>query len=194
MRWQLLTLRGNQHDQAITLPFTPVWIGRGPDCQIKPTALTVSRRHCALVQRQGRLFVTPGASVNGTFVNGLRIEQEEELRAGDQLRIGPLAFKVAVKAAGRKDIIDEDAVVDLLLDEPVDRQPPAQEPTRVEETSADQSAFAWRDTRPDQQAMPPMDWFATESQAPSQTAKAAEQLLGTDPQRPMSLFDFRRKK
>lgn len=195
MRWQLVVERGNRHGQVIPLPTKPVWIGRGPDCQIRPAAPTVSRRHCALVQRQGRLFVTPGATTNGTFINGQRIEQEGELHPGDQLKIGPVAFRIMMQAGVRRGQVNEEAVATMLLEgENMDHSVTEKNATPATETAADHPAFAWRDTRPDQIALPPMDWFATESQTPSQSAKAAEQLLGVDPKRPISLFDFRRKK
>ena len=109
MHWQLRVKRGNRYGQVITLPSAPVWIGRGPDCQIRPAAPTISRRHCALIQIQGRLFVRPGVTINGTFINGQQIDHETELHPGDQLQVGPLAFQIAMKAEVRKSGLNEDA-------------------------------------------------------------------------------------
>ncbi len=49
--------------------------------------MTVSRRHAALVQREGRWLVEDGGSLNGTFVNRRRVESAE-LEDGDELQIG----------------------------------------------------------------------------------------------------------
>ena len=57
----------------------------------------MSRRH-ARVHRdaEGGLFVEDQQSANGTFVNGVRIEGPQPLRAGDELRIGSTVFEVAI--------------------------------------------------------------------------------------------------
>jgi FHA domain/zinc-ribbon domain len=71
--------------------FTPggerTTIGRSPDCGIFLDDVTVSRRHAALVQRNGRWFVEDQGSLNGTFVNRRRVETAE-LSDGDELQVG----------------------------------------------------------------------------------------------------------
>ena len=62
-------------------------IGRSPDCAIFLDDVTVSRRHAALVEREGRWFVEDQGSLNGTFVNRERVETSE-LSDGDELQIG----------------------------------------------------------------------------------------------------------
>jgi pSer/pThr/pTyr-binding forkhead associated (FHA) protein len=53
--------------------------GRDATCDVPLDDPTVSRRHAALRQRGGELFVADLGSQNGTFVNGerIRIEREE---------------------------------------------------------------------------------------------------------------------
>ncbi|MHB8470673.1 MAG: FHA domain-containing protein [Gaiellaceae bacterium] len=62
-------------------------IGRSPDCAVFLDDVTVSRRHAALVHREGRWFVEDQGSLNGTFVNRRRVETAE-LSDGDELQIG----------------------------------------------------------------------------------------------------------
>jgi hypothetical protein len=62
-------------------------IGRSPDCGVFLDDVTVSRRHAALVQRNGRWVIEDLGSLNGTFVNRRRVESAE-LEDGDELQIG----------------------------------------------------------------------------------------------------------
>lgn len=61
--------------------------GRHPEADIFLDDITVSRRHAA-IHRRGTVFVvTDEGSLNGTYVNRERIE-EQALRNGDELQIG----------------------------------------------------------------------------------------------------------
>jgi pSer/pThr/pTyr-binding forkhead associated (FHA) protein len=62
-------------------------IGRSPDCGVFLDDVTVSRRHAALVNRDGRWQIEDLGSLNGTFVNRRRVESAP-LEDGDELQIG----------------------------------------------------------------------------------------------------------
>ena len=62
-------------------------IGRSPECEIFLDDVTVSRNHAVLVEREGRFFVEDQGSLNGTFVNRRRIDNQE-LENGDEVQIG----------------------------------------------------------------------------------------------------------
>jgi hypothetical protein len=62
-------------------------IGRSPECEIFLDDVTVSRNHAVLVERDGRFFVEDQGSLNGTFVNRRRIDNQK-LENGDELQIG----------------------------------------------------------------------------------------------------------
>jgi FHA domain/zinc-ribbon domain len=62
-------------------------IGRSPDCGVFLDDVTVSRRHAALVQRDGRWAIEDLGSLNGTFVNRRRVEGAT-LEDGDEIQIG----------------------------------------------------------------------------------------------------------
>ena len=78
-------------------------IGRDPDCQLRPASQAVSKKHCAIEVRDGRVFVADIGSTNGTVVRGDVIAGEVEVQSGDALKVGPLEFRIEfAKVAGKK--------------------------------------------------------------------------------------------
>jgi pSer/pThr/pTyr-binding forkhead associated (FHA) protein len=68
-------------------------VGRlGADLSIDDPLL--SRRHARFVVRDGRLFVNDLDSTNGTFVNGLRIDDEMRVHGGDTVKLGGTTLQV----------------------------------------------------------------------------------------------------
>jgi pSer/pThr/pTyr-binding forkhead associated (FHA) protein len=63
-------------------------IGRSPECDIFLDDVTVSRKHAALVEREGGLFIEDEGSLNGTFLNRKRIDSATRLENGDELQVG----------------------------------------------------------------------------------------------------------
>jgi hypothetical protein len=57
----------------------------------------VSRRHAAIVRKDGSLHVVDKGSPNGTFLNGQKLvtNQPRVLRDGDDIRLGFLVMRVA---------------------------------------------------------------------------------------------------
>jgi hypothetical protein len=62
-------------------------IGRSPECEVFLDDVTVSRNHALLVERDGDFFVEDQGSLNGTFVNRRRIDNQQ-LENGDEVQIG----------------------------------------------------------------------------------------------------------
>ena len=62
-------------------------IGRSPDCVVFLDDVTVSRRHAALIKRDGRWHIEDLGSLNGTFVNRRRVDSAT-LEDGDEIQIG----------------------------------------------------------------------------------------------------------
>jgi pSer/pThr/pTyr-binding forkhead associated (FHA) protein len=71
----------------------PVGIGRSPDNDLPVDNLAVSNYHARVYFEAGRLVVEDLASLNGTFVNDMRIERAT-LHDGDSIHIGKHHIKV----------------------------------------------------------------------------------------------------
>jgi pSer/pThr/pTyr-binding forkhead associated (FHA) protein len=90
---------GPAEGKAIPINVQQFLIGRDPGCQLRPASILISKRHCALLRRDEKVFVRDFGSTNGTFVNDRQIKGEIELLDGDELRVGPLTFKVNLEAS-----------------------------------------------------------------------------------------------
>lgn len=100
----LLPMNGTFERKTINVPFAPdsVKIGRQTNQKTIPTSSNgffdskvLSRQHAQIwADRQGRIFIQDVKSSNGTFVNGMRLSQENkesdprELREQDVLELG----------------------------------------------------------------------------------------------------------
>src|SRR5215467_1785308 len=71
----------------------PVGIGRAPDNDLPVDNLAVSNHHARVFFEAGRLVVEDLDSLNGTFVNDLRVERAT-LHDGDSIWIGKHHIKV----------------------------------------------------------------------------------------------------
>ncbi len=63
-------------------------IGRDPGCDIVIAHPVVSKKHAEIVKQNGKSLVVDLGSVNGTFVNGIRVKRHE-LQELDRVVIGP---------------------------------------------------------------------------------------------------------
>jgi hypothetical protein len=83
----LLVMRGPNAGSTFRLDNDLTTAGRHPDSDIFLDDVTVSRRHVEFYRENGRFTVRDVGSLNGTYVNGSRIE-ETELAGGDEVQIG----------------------------------------------------------------------------------------------------------
>ncbi len=107
--------------KEVPIGVRPITIGRAPDNDIAIDNLAVSNYHARVYTEAGRLVVEDLNSLNGTFVNDLRVERAA-LRDGDSISIGKHhivvdeAHDAAVPLdAGRKVVapkVDETMVLD----------------------------------------------------------------------------------
>jgi len=84
----LVVRSGEQAGQSIPLATPVVRLGRAPECEIPLDDITVSRRHAEIRRDGGRYFVSDVGSLNGTYVNQQRIDDDVELQHGDELQVG----------------------------------------------------------------------------------------------------------
>jgi adenylate cyclase len=91
---------------AIAQPGRALVIGRDTSCDVRLDGRRVSRRHCHIDHREdGALMMVDAGSHNGTYVNGVRIE-ESVLRHGDVVNAGEWEGRIEVRAA--RPIVSDD--------------------------------------------------------------------------------------
>jgi pSer/pThr/pTyr-binding forkhead associated (FHA) protein len=83
----LIVHRGPGSGQRFLLDTEASTAGRDSGCDIFLDDVTVSRAHATFFRQGGRHVVRDTRSLNGTYVNGLRVH-EAVLTAGDQVQIG----------------------------------------------------------------------------------------------------------
>jgi signal transduction histidine kinase/pSer/pThr/pTyr-binding forkhead associated (FHA) protein len=83
----LLVLQGPDKGRRFELPDAPVLIGRDSR-QLPITDNTVSRQHAELLPDDGNWILKDMGSSNGSYVNGIRVNNRLPLKLGDQIRVG----------------------------------------------------------------------------------------------------------
>jgi len=122
MELKLIVLAGAKQGLEIPLKKDKFLIGRAKECSLRAGSEAISRRHCAIVRKDGAWTARDLGSRNGTYVNDTRITEEVALAAGDELRVGPLKFQVA--AVGSATPADQDKPV---ADAKPRKQPPVKD-------------------------------------------------------------------
>jgi ABC-type multidrug transport system ATPase subunit/pSer/pThr/pTyr-binding forkhead associated (FHA) protein/ABC-type multidrug transport system permease subunit len=76
-----------------------ITIGRSTECDVVlPGQSSISRKHAVIEKRGKRFFLTDLGSMNGTFLNGKRIDGSVEVRETDAIYIGRYLFKLKGRA------------------------------------------------------------------------------------------------
>lgn len=97
-----LKVVGGGHDgKLIAVNSDKFLIGRSEECQLRPKSESISRRHAAIVRKDGRILLIDLKSRNGTHVNDQLLDPSKAkvLKNGDVIRVGKLEF-VAVMEVG----------------------------------------------------------------------------------------------
>ncbi len=121
-------------------------VGRSHGNTVRIPSAEVSRQHCRLFLNDGLVTIEDLGSVNGTFLNGQRVNQSEIVRPGDSVEVGPVRFVVEYEltpdALDRLHTIDSEVeqvdVLEGLADGEViadEELPVLQELEELEETS-----------------------------------------------------------
>lgn len=98
MEAKLIVVGGKANRSEVPLKL-PAMLGRGRDADITVAHPTVSRHHCLIYEVEGALVVKDNGSLNGTVVDGERIE-EAVLRPGRTITVGPLTFRAEYAHTG----------------------------------------------------------------------------------------------
>jgi len=100
MKLSLVVLTpGKTEGKVIPITLSQFVIGRDPQCHLRPASAVISKRHCALLVRDGKIFLRDFDSTNGTFVNDEPVKGEVEVQHDDRLKVGPLLFGIRVETA-----------------------------------------------------------------------------------------------
>jgi pSer/pThr/pTyr-binding forkhead associated (FHA) protein len=99
MQVMLKVLSGNHEGKLIPIKDEKFLIGRSESCQLRPKSESISRKHCVIVQKDGRVLLLDLKSRNGTFINEKQLSPEKAkiLKSGDRLRCGQLEFEVLIE-------------------------------------------------------------------------------------------------
>lgn len=84
--WGIRILSGPQAGQIYPLNGGKHRIGRGPSCEIKLNSNSVSKEHAAILVTGDKLILSDLSSRNGTFVNGVRV-QNQRVEVGDKISL-----------------------------------------------------------------------------------------------------------
>ena len=105
MTWKLQAITGEFTGQEISVE-RDMLVGRHQDAEILLQSTDISRKHAALLFRDDHIWVKDLKSTNGTFVNGERVEQEQEieLHDGDLLQFASFMFMILAPERYKADL------------------------------------------------------------------------------------------
>lgn len=83
----LIVKKGPNPGEHFILKKKETLLGRDPNINIFLDDITVSRKHAKIIKERKKYFLIDTNSLNGSYLNGKRIENEE-LKNGDEIQIG----------------------------------------------------------------------------------------------------------
>ncbi|MGH7174680.1 MAG: FHA domain-containing protein [Gemmataceae bacterium] len=156
MNVRLVLERNRKRVWTTRLRRSEATLGRAVGCSVRIPSKEVSRLHCRLRIENGLVFVEDLESVNGTFINGERVNGSEIVHPGDRLSLGSVTFVVeyeltpdALRRLGGDDeyavleaeddiAVDEEVAVPTTTNSPPVVEEPAEE---LEEAGAEMFQF-----------------------------------------------------
>jgi len=96
----LIVRSGTQAGDAFALHDPLTRLGRHPDSEISLDDITVSRRHAEVERTANGYVVRDAGSLNGTYLNAERIDDEVVLHQGDELQVGKFRLVFFERADG----------------------------------------------------------------------------------------------
>jgi len=98
MKVTLVVASGAHQGKVIPITGSQFLIGRDQQCHLRPASQAISKRHCGLLIRDGKVYVKDYGSTNGTTVNDILIKDTEVVVSdGVTLKLGPLDFIVRIE-------------------------------------------------------------------------------------------------
>jgi pSer/pThr/pTyr-binding forkhead associated (FHA) protein len=96
MQAVLVMFRSDGERRSFSITRSITVIGRREDCDLRIPLGDVSRKHCRIVLEEESLRLEDLGSSNGTYHNGVRVEKDAVLQAGDSIQVGPVVFVLQV--------------------------------------------------------------------------------------------------
>ncbi len=108
MKFYLIVAKGKKQGFPIPIEIDLFLIGSDSMCQLRADHERIGERHCALINRGKKVFVSDLDSGHATLINGEIMDPGVEwaLHSGDVLEAGPLKFMVQYreKALSQRDL------------------------------------------------------------------------------------------
>ena len=101
MLWLICRTGSNRNEQLKLKNKREYIIGRAPDCDFQVDDKKVSRWHCKLMVKDGRIFLEDMKSANGVRIGKHKVEFAAVLTAADSFRIGLSEFIISKKPAAK---------------------------------------------------------------------------------------------
>lgn len=93
----LLKIIGGKHaGREIKISVPEFIIGRGEGAHLRPASDMISRKHCGIKVKDGKVTVSDLGSRNGSFVNGEQLTEPHTAKSGDKIRVGRLQFELII--------------------------------------------------------------------------------------------------
>src|SRR5437899_2108972 len=108
-RW-LKDLVGSDLNQSIAVTHFPAIVGRSSDCDHQISHPLISRRHCAFDLQDDEIWVRDMGSLNGTYLNGERLEEPQPLHDGDRLDLAFLPYDVCFPLSSEGSVVKPGSV------------------------------------------------------------------------------------
>ena len=99
----------------VQIDYTPFTVGRVANLPLTINCECVSKEHAQIIQRDRDLFLRDLESMNGTYVNGERINSETPIKDGDLIQFGTAIFRVCREANAKGSLTTQQSDSDRSL-------------------------------------------------------------------------------
>jgi len=140
---KLVVVGGEAKQAEVRLKVLPTIIGRAREATLTLPHPLVSRKHCEILEENGRLYVKDLGSLNGTYVNNERIDGQQLLDPEQLLTLGNVTFRAVYELA-------TSGLADARQAEPLDELAAPQRVEQLDTLRADQPVVIPASILPDQ--------------------------------------------
>jgi DNA-binding CsgD family transcriptional regulator len=102
--WYLEGTLENGKSWIIPIDRSPFTIGRNKECNLALNSKNVSRKHAEIYLNGENLMLSDFKSTNGTFLNNVRIKEDQKLKSEDSIQFADIYFKIITKDSNILDV------------------------------------------------------------------------------------------